>query len=155
MVEKRPEFTGPLVNSWPGRLLTLEIARFSLNSWDPQKCRNPYFCSIISFAYIRPWKLDPQKRGSKKFVFDRAVSKKRPPPGPLINSCFWSHQKIRGKIAFSDFRVFVFWPIVFCFCLWFCSPPKNYPQNFSNSSGVAKKQGKTRFFCLFRGSLFW
>ena len=34
MAEKRPEFTGPLVNSWPGRLLTLEIARFSVISWD-------------------------------------------------------------------------------------------------------------------------
>ena len=30
VVKKRPEFTGPLVNSWPARLLTLEIARFTL-----------------------------------------------------------------------------------------------------------------------------
>ena len=55
---------------------------------------------------------------------------------------------MRGKIAFSDFRVFVFWPIFLCFCFWFCLPPKNYPQNFSHSSVVAKKQGKTRVFCL-------
>ena len=157
MVEKRPEFTGPLVNSWPGRLLTLEIARFSVISWDPKKCRNPYICSVISFAYTRPLKLDPQKRGSKSFVFDRAVSKKTPPPGPLTNSSFWNHQKIRGKIAFSDFQVFVFWPIkgpIF-FLFWFCSPPKNYPQKFSHSSGLAKKPGKTRVFFLFGGSLFW
>ena len=131
MVEKRPEFTGPPVNPPPGRLLTLEIARFSVISWAPKKCRNPYFNSIISFAYTRPLKLDPPKRGSTKNICDRAVSKKRPPPGPLINSCLSSHQKIRGKIAFSDFRVFVFWPIFLCFCFWFCSPPKNYPQNFS------------------------
>ena len=118
MVEKRPEFTGPLVNSWPGRLLTLEIAR-------------------------------PPKKGVQKLCLRPSCIKKTPPPpGPLINSSFWSHQKIRGKIAFSDFRVFVFWPLFFCF--WFCSPRKNNPQNLCHSFGVAKKQGKIRFFfaCL-------
>ena len=96
--------------------------------------------------------MDPQKRVSKNFVFDRAVSK-TPPPGPLINSSFWSHQITRGKIAFSDFRVFVFffWPIILFF--WFCSPAKNYPQISSHSSGVAKKQGKISVF-LFVSWLF-
>ena len=67
--------------------------------------------------------MDPQKRGSKNKTVDRAVSKKLPPPppGPLINSSFWRHQKIRGKIVFSDFRVLNFWPIFpsFLFLVWF------------------------------------
>ena len=146
MVEKKPEFTGPLVNSWPGRLLTLEIARFSVTSWDPKKCRNRYFCSIISFAYTRPLKLDPPFGGSKKFVFDRAVSKKRPPPGPLINSFFWSHKK-SGENSVFRFSGFRFLALFFCF--WFCSPPKNYPQNFSTPPGWPKTGENKCFFVCF------
>ena len=136
MVEKRPKFTGPLVNSWPARLL------FSLSSWDPKKCRNHYFCSIISFALTRPLKMDPQKRGSKNKSVDRAVSKKGPPPpAPLINSSFWTQQ----KIVFSIFRVLDFWPIFFS-VLGFVCPRKIIRQISATLSGLPKKQGKARVF---------
>ena len=147
-MEKRPEFTGPLVNSWPARLLTLKIARFSVIFWDPKKCRNHYFCSIISFAYTRPLKLAPKKEGPKTSPSTELYQKKTPHPGPFINSSFWRHQKIRGKITFSDCCVLLFWPIIFFFCFGFCSPPKNYPQIFSDSSGVAKNRKKTKVFFL-------
>ena len=44
----------------------------------------------------------------KKIPLRPSCIKKTPPPGPLINSCFSNHQKIRGKIAFSAFRGFCF-----------------------------------------------
>ena len=97
MVEKRPEFTGPLVNPPPGRLLTLEIARFLVISWAPKKCRNPYFYSIISFAYTRPLKLDPPKRGKEKNILDGAVSKKGPPPDRLLTLAFGALKKTGEK----------------------------------------------------------
>ena len=97
MVEKRPEFPGPLVNPPPVRLLTLEIARFLVIFWAPQKCRNPYFYSIISFAYARPLKLDPPKRGSAKNILDGAVSKKRPPPDRLLTYAFGTLKKTGEK----------------------------------------------------------
>ena len=145
MVEKGPEFTGPLVNSCPARLLTLEIARFSLISRDSKKCRNHYFCSIISFAFTRPLKMDPQKRGSKNKSVDRTVSKKK--TGPLVNSWLWRHQKNRGKIAFSVFCVLDFWPIFVLFCSWFSFFPEVYPPNFCPLYRVAKKTGENKGFC--------
>ena len=105
--------------------------------------------------YTRPLKLDPPKRGKKKSS-STELYQKSAPPRPLINSCFWSHQKTRGKIAFSAFRGFCFLAhfSVFCFCFWL--PRTNYPRKFSHSSGVAKRQGKTRvFFACYVAVLFW
>ena len=148
MVEKRPEFTGPLVNSCPARLLTLEIARSSLISWDPTKCRNHHFCSIISFAFTRPLFLEPRKGGSKNKSVDRPVSKKRP-PGPLINSSLWRHQTIRENIVFSVFLrsrfLTHFRSFLFLVSFFF---PEIYPPNFCPLYRVAKKQGKTRVFVV-------
>ena len=154
MVEKRPEFTGPLVNSWPGRLLTLEIARFSVISWDPKKCRNPYFCSIISFAYTRPLKLDPQKRGSKNFVFDRAVSKKRPPPDRLLTLPFGAIKKSGEKQRFPIFGFSFFGPFFFFFVFGFVRRRKIILKICATLPGWPKNREKQGFFCLSSWQIF-
>ena len=91
----------------------------------------------------RPLKLDPPKKGSKNFIFDRAVSKKRPPPDRLLTLPFGAIKK-SGENSVFRFSGFRFLPIFRFCCFWFCSPPKNYPQNLCHSFGVAQKKGKTR-----------
>ena len=159
MVEKRPKFTGLFVNSWPARLLTLEIARFSRICWDPKKCRNHHFCSIISFTYTQPLKLDPKKEGPKTSPSTELYQKKAPLPGPLINSSFWRHQQIRGKIALSDFRVLDFWPfLLFLFLVLFAA--ERLSSKFVPLFRGGQKTGKNKVFfaCLvadvFGGGVF-
>ena len=93
-------------------------------------------------------KLEPPKRGSQKKHLRRSFLKKTPPPGPLINSCLWSPQKIRGKIAFSDFRVFVFWPIFLFFLFLGLFAVKKLSSKFFPVFRGVQKQGKTGFFLL-------
>ena len=152
--------TGPFVNSWPARLLTLEISRFTLIFGPPKKCPNQYFCSIISLGYTQPLKLDPRKRGSKIFAVDRAVSKKCPPPGPFINSSFWSHQnnqRKNGVFRFSRSRFLAQFSLVGFFLF---RRRKIILKFFGTRKGLRKKQGKTRVFfaCLvadfFGGGVF-
>ena len=160
MVGKRPKSNGPLVNSWPARLLTLEIARFSLICWDPEKCRNHNFCTLISFAYTQPLKVDPKKEGPKTSPSTELYQQNPPPPARLLTLPFGSIKNSgqNSVFRFSRSRFLAHFP---CFCFWFCSPlTKKLPQNLCHSFGVAKKPRKTRvlFACLvadcFGGGVF-
>ena len=151
MVEKRPKFTGPLVNSWPARLLTLEIARFSLISWDPKKCRNHYFCSIISFALTRPLKMDPQKRGSKNKTVDRAVSKKPPPPPPArLLTLPFGDIKNQGKNSVFRFSRSRFLAHFFFLFLVLFAPEKLSAKFLPRFEGC-QKTGENKVFFFFSG----
>ena len=143
MLKKWPEFNGPLVNSWPGRLLTLEIARFSLIFGPLKKCQNHYFCSTILLAYTEPLKLDPPKRGSKNFAVDQALSKRC--PGPLF--FLFLSSKNRGRLGFQIFVFSIFGPFFTRRCSF--RRRKITLKVLWNSEGVAKT-GKNKDFWLSR-----
>ena len=94
MVEKGPKFTGPLANSWPARLLTLEFARFSLSYQVPKKCPNHFFCSRIYVCVHSTFEFGPpNKRGSRTSPSTELYQKNAPPPAHLLTLPFGGIKK--------------------------------------------------------------
>ena len=114
----------------------------------------PLFCSIISFAYTRPLKLDPQKKGVQKLRLRPSSIKKTPPLDRLLTLPFGGINN-HWKNSVFRFSGFCFLANFSFLGFWFCSPPKNYPQMFPALPGWPKNRGKQGFFCLFRGNVFW
>ena len=149
MVEKRPKFTGPLVNSWPARLLTLEIARFSLICWDPKQCRNHYFCSINRLRTLDLWNWTPKKEGPKTSASTEQYQKTPPPPLAAYWLFLLEASKNLGKnsvFRFSRSRFLAH----FFFFFWVLFAAENLSSKFVPLFRGGQKQGKKQgfFACL-------
>ena len=92
----------------------------------------------------------------KKNPLRPSCIKKTPPPGPLINSCFLSHQKIRGKIAFSAFRGFCFLAHFSVFSILHLVAAHELSSKIFPLLRGGKKTGENKgFFACFVAVCFW
>ena len=92
----------------------------------------------------------------KKIPLRPSCIKKTPPPGPLINSCFLNHQKIRGKIAFSAFRGFCFLAHFSVFSILHLVAAHELSSKIFPLLRGGKKTGENKgFFACFVAVCFW
>ena len=134
--------------------LTLEIARFSLIFGHPKRCRNHFFCSIISLAYTEPLKEAPKKEGPKTSPLTE-LYQKNAPPDLLLTLSFFHRKRKQGKnrvFRFSCSRFSAHFSLIGVFC----SPPKNYSQGSLELRKVGQRIGQNKgFFGCLATVFFW